>query len=222
MGPSFDLGQQKPHRDLFDLGQNLTPLPPSRLPWCPNTVHARVGKGRVWPVERGGGDGEHPNLGPTHNNTQTHTNTTQNRRFGPIGLSRTSQKKVDTPNWPKSNWPKSSILPNCGMSILRSGYSKPSTAVQEVPCLGGGADHVFEANTTSLCNRGFTFCGTTSRWAFEALHDSPRTPNVHISGPPTIEKTPKRVKKEKKLWRESEKKNEILGLPPFGAPPFRA
>ena len=51
-------------------------------------------------------------------------------------------------------------------------------------------------------------------------HNSPRTPNVHISGPrpsktpPKFnEKTPKREKKERKLWRERGKKGEILGGP---------
>ena len=55
-----------------------------------------------------------------------------------------------------------------------------------------------------------------------ASHDSPRTPNVHISGPrpsktpPKFhEKTPKR---EKKREPEREKKREMLGFPPFGAP----
>ena len=59
-------------------------------------------------------------------------------------------------------------------------------------------------------------------------HDSPRTPNVHISGPRRFKlhqnstKGPPRGKNERKLWREREKKREILGPPPFGAPPFRA
>ena len=51
----------------------------------------------------------------------------------------------------------------------------------------------------------------------------PRTPDVHISGPQRFknttkfhEKTPKRRKKERTLWREKEKKREILGPPAFG------
>ena len=57
----------------------------------------------------------------------------------------------------------------------------------------------------------------------------PESPNVHISGsrpsktPPKFnERTPEREKKERKLGREREKKREILGLPPFWAPPFGA
>ena len=42
-----------------------------------------------------------------------------------------------------------------------------------------------------------------------------------LQTPPKFhEKNPKRGKKGMILWREREKKREILGLPPFGAPPF--
>ena len=48
----------------------------------------------------------------------------------------------------------------------------------------------------------------------------PESPNVHISGsrpskktPKIVVRTPKREKKERKLWRERVKKSEILGGP---------
>ena len=48
-----------------------------------------------------------------------------------------------------------------------------------------------------------------------------RTPPLQT--PPKFhEKTPKRGKKERKLWRESEKQREIFGLLPFGAHKFGA
>ena len=57
-------------------------------------------------------------------------------------------------------------------------------------------------------------------------HDSPRIPNVHISGhrrfktPPKIhEKTPRERERGKKLCQR-EKKREILGPPPFRVPLF--
>ena len=59
-------------------------------------------------------------------------------------------------------------------------------------------------------------------------HDSPRTPNVHISGPRRFKhhqnstKGP-RENEERKMWREEgKKKREILGLLPFGAHPSGA
>ena len=60
-------------------------------------------------------------------------------------------------------------------------------------------------------------------------HDSPRTPNVHISRPRRFKhhqnstQKPQERERRRKLWRKSEKKKrEILGPPPFGAPPFGA
>ena len=55
-------------------------------------------------------------------------------------------------------------------------------------------------------------------------HDSPRTPNVDISGLRRFQhqiqrKDPKREKEERKLWREEGKKREILGLHPLGPHP---
>ena len=57
-------------------------------------------------------------------------------------------------------------------------------------------------------------------------HDSPRTPNVHISGhlrfktpPKFYEKTPRETQKERNGGGKGKKKREILGLHPFGAPP---
>ena len=42
-----------------------------------------------------------------------------------------------------------------------------------------------------------------------------------LQTPPKFhEKTPREGRKERILWREREKKREILGFPPFGAPPF--
>ena len=58
-------------------------------------------------------------------------------------------------------------------------------------------------------------------------HDSPRTPNVHISGPRRFnstkihERTPREGKMKKNCGGKRAKKREILGFwaPPFGAPP---
>ena len=61
-------------------------------------------------------------------------------------------------------------------------------------------------------------------------HGSPRTPNVHISGPLRF-KTPTKIPRNDSQEREErkrivagdgKKKREILGPPPFGAPPFGA
>ena len=55
--------------------------------------------------------------------------------------------------------------------------------------------------------------GARPRKAVGASHDSPRTPNVHISGPRRFKhhqnstKGPPREMKERKLWREREKKS---------------
>ena len=58
-------------------------------------------------------------------------------------------------------------------------------------------------------------------------HDSPRTPTVHIWGPRRFktppkfhEKTNKRGRKDRILWREREKTARNFGHPPFGPPPF--
>ena len=57
-------------------------------------------------------------------------------------------------------------------------------------------------------------------------HDSPGTPNVHISGfrpsktPPKFHARTPREEEERKLRRRREQKREILGPPPFGAPLF--
>ena len=60
-------------------------------------------------------------------------------------------------------------------------------------------------------------------------HDSPRTPNVHISGhlrfktPPKFhEKTPRETQKQRNGGGKGKKKREILGPPPIGSPPFGA
>ena len=70
-------------------------------------------RAKFWAASGGErGPWEGPNLGPTQQHTTTHTRTqhthsadthadTQNRRFGPTGLSR--PKKVDIQNWPKSS-----------------------------------------------------------------------------------------------------------------------
>ena len=50
---------------------------------------------------------------------------------------------------------------------------------------------------------------------FQGPCASKTTPKFH-------EKTPKREKKERKLWREREKKARNFGPPPFGAPPLGA
>ena len=64
-------------------------------------------------------------------------------------------------------------------------------------------------------------------WCFTGVsHDSPRTPNVHISGhlrfktPPKFhEKTPRETQKQRNGGGKGKKKREILGLPPFEAHP---
>ena len=59
-------------------------------------------------------------------------------------------------------------------------------------------------------------------------HDSPRTPNVHISGhlrfktPPKFhEKTPKETQKQRIGGGERKKKTRNFGPPPFGSPQLR-
>ena len=73
-------------------------------------------------------------------------------------------------------------------------------------------------------------CGMTGNLITEVLqhaqglaHDSPRTPNVHISRPRRLKhhqkRTPKREKEERNVAGEG-KKRAKFGAPPFGAPPF--
>ena len=62
-----------------------------------------------------------------------------------------------------------------------------------------------------------------------ASHNSPRAQTCTFQGPSfskkhhqnSTKRTPQE-REERKLWREREKKSEILDSPPFGAPPFGA
>ena len=58
-------------------------------------------------------------------------------------------------------------------------------------------------------------------------HDSPRTPNVHISGPLRFKHHQNSTRRHPETHNENggrkgKKKREMLGPPPFGAPPFGA
>ena len=93
---------------------------------------------------------------------------------------------------------------------------------------------VFEGRNPEMCTFGVLglSCETPAAppdQAAGASHDSPRTPNVHISGPHRFKhhqnstKGPQESERRKKIVaEEGKKKREILGPTPFGAPPFRA
>ena len=68
MGPLFDLGQKKYHRDLFDLGQNPPPTLPSSVVGCKSGA------------PKGGG--------PKFRATTTPQHHTRKSKIGPIGPSR--------------------------------------------------------------------------------------------------------------------------------------
>ena len=90
---------------------------------------------------------------------------------------------------------------------------------------------VFEGRHPEMCTFGLSGFGVNPRRPHQTgppglAHDSPRTPNVHISRPLRFktppkfhEKTPQRDTERAKRWK---KKREILGPPRFGAPPFRS
>ena len=89
----------------------------------------------------------------------------------------------------------------------------------------------FEGRNPEMCTFGLSGCRVKPRRPHQTgppglAHDSPRTPNVHISGhlrfktPPKFhEKTPRETQKQRNGGGKGKKKREILGPPPFGAPP---
>ena len=92
---------------------------------------------------------------------------------------------------------------------------------------------VFEDRNPEMCTFGLSGCRVKPWRPHQTgppglAHDSPRTPNVHISGPRRFKhnqnstKGPQERERRKKIVAEEGKKREILGPPPFWAPPFGA
>ena len=99
---------------------------------------------------------------------------------------------------------------------------------------------VFEFRNPKMCTFGLSGCRVKPRRPHQTgppglAHDSPRTPNVHISGPLRFktppkfhEKTPKRHRKSETVAGKGRKSAKFWaphhlrsGPHPFGAPPFR-
>ena len=85
-----------------------------------------------------------------------------------------------------------------------------------------------------MCTFGLLGCRVKPRRPHQTgppglAHDSPRTPNVHISGPRrfkhhqnSTQGSQEREKEERKLWRRSEKKARNFGLPTLRGPTLRS
>ena len=113
--------------------------------------------------------------------------------------------------------PQSSFLPSLGVFSLNFG-------------------RVFEGQNPQMCTFGLSGCRVKPRRfrGRRLAHDSPRTPNMHISGPRPSKTPPKfhgrtsrEGRKERILRRDREKKSAKFWAPhpsgpPFGAPPFWA
>ena len=171
-----------------------------------------------------------------------------NSTLRPAGRSRIGRSRNPgrSRNWPKSKmaevengrsrkWPKSKL------AEVEIGRSRTCTFCCRRVCV---ANPWLRSMLSSILCAVVKRCGVgvVLMWCCSCCqtgppglaHDSPRTPNVHISGPRPFKNTtkiprkdPKREKEERKLWREEGKKRAKFGpptlrAPPFGDPPFGA
>ena len=205
------------------------------------------GRGVLWRRGPGeGGPGEHPNLGPTHNNTQTHTADTAHTT-----TPQQNHNTTHTHSWPESNWPglsrpKKKWTPETGPSriglnriglnrigLSQIGLSRPLAQVENPDCQSRASSRGVLETVPFL---GLFFFGggwevgggaIKGLWGRRGSHTTARElqtctferPGVSKTPPKFHEKTP-RERKRAKMGRERGKKARNFGPPAFGPPPF--
>ena len=136
--------------------------------------------------------------------------------------------------WTPSGEPPSAGQPSAGPPKISLFFFPPPATFFILLSLGvlslnfGG---VFEGRNPGMCTFGLSGCRVKRRRPHQTgppglAHDSPRTPNVHISGPRRFKhhqnstNGPQEKKEERKLWREYGKKSAKFWAPhPSGLHP---
>ena len=152
--------------------------------------------------------GEHTNLGPDTHSTHTahtqHTHTAHTQHTHSTHTAHTQHTHTAHTAQQAATCLGQTALGQ--FDLFRSDLFRPDLfrPVKVLTCLG--------LTCLGQCRFGPT------RWALKCARLEPESPNVHISGslpsktPPKFnERTPKREKKERKLWRETEKKERNFG-----------